>query len=128
MPVSAAHPAMSGRGGHSHSIGDAAVLAVLVRVAEAGPERHLRAHDALAAVEVVCFVVHVHTAAHALCRTLYPPHQLCSTMHSLALDPFCGSDLSGRRAEMPVHALTAATLPLLRKISSVSAATRPSNQ
>ena len=101
MPVGAAHPAMSGRGGHSHSIGDAAVLAVLVRVAE---------------------------AAHALCRTLYPPHQLCSTMHSLALDPFCGSDLSGRRAEMPVHALTAATLPILRKISSVSAATRPSNQ
>lgn len=48
-----------------------------MREAEAGPEGNLGANDAAAAVEVVLLLVHVHAAAHALCRTLQPPQQLC---------------------------------------------------
>jgi hypothetical protein len=44
---------------------DVAVVLVLVREADAGPERHLRAHDAVAAVEVLLLREHVHGAALA---------------------------------------------------------------
>lgn len=63
---------------HSHGHSHAAILAVLVRIAEAGTEGDLCTDDATAAVEPVFNLVHVHAATQALGSAVGFAHQLCN--------------------------------------------------
>ncbi len=62
-------------------VGDVSIVAIAIGEGKAGAERHLRADDAVAAVEMFLFREHVHRAALAFRQAAAPP---CEFGH----DPF----------------------------------------